>query len=79
MGMEFSQHIPHGARRFLMLGTGRQPKLRHRINNAPLDRFQAVPDVGQRPVQNDVHGIVEVGALAELVQRPALDIVEVEL
>ena len=70
--MELAEHVADGARRFLMLGGRRQPKFGHRIDDAPLHWLEAVADIRQRPVQNHVHGIVEVGLFGKAVQRQLL-------
>ena len=62
--MKFADHITHGACRFLVLGSGRQTQLAHRINDAPLHRFEAVADMRQRPVQHHVHGVIQIGLSA---------------
>jgi hypothetical protein len=40
--MELADHIADGARRFLVLGAGREGKLAHGVDDAPLHRLQAV-------------------------------------
>ena len=63
MGVELTQHITNGTGRFLVLGGGFQPQLRHGINNPTLHRLEPIPYVGQCTVQDHVHGVVEVGLL----------------
>ena len=55
-----------------MLGVGRQAKFGHGVNDAPLHRLQPVADMGQGPVENDVHGIVQVRLFGEDFQRHPL-------
>ena len=59
--VEFAQHIADGACGFLELGARRQPELGHGIDNPPLDRLEPVADMRQGAVENDIHGIVQVG------------------
>ena len=61
--VELTKHITHGTSRFLVLGGGLQPQLRHGVYNPPLYGLEPVPYVGQSPVQNDIHGIVQVRLL----------------
>ena len=49
---------------------GAEAQLRHRVHDPALHRLQAVRDVGQRPVEDDVHGVVEVRLGGELAHRP---------
>ncbi len=63
--MVFTQHVTHGTGGFFKLGAGIQTQLRHRINDAALNGFQPITDKRQRPVHDDVHGIVQVGVFRE--------------
>ena len=47
-----------------------QAQLRHRVHDPALHRLQPVGDVRQRPVEDDVHGVVEVRLVGELAHRP---------
>ena len=38
-------------------------QLAHRVEHAPVDRFQAVADIRQRPADDYAHGVIEVGLL----------------
>ncbi len=77
MGMELAQHVTHGAGGFLELGGGGEPQLRHGVDDAPLDRLQAVSDVGQGAVEDDVHGVVQIRLLRKLVQGHLFDAFQV--
>ena len=70
MGVELADHIPHGAGGFLELGGGAQAQFGHGVNDAPLHGLQAIADVGQGPVQDDIHGVIQVGLFRELLQGP---------
>jgi hypothetical protein len=63
--MVFTQNISHGAGRFLMLGTRRQPKFGHRVDNTTLYWFQAITDMRQRTIEDDVHRVIEVGLFSK--------------
>lgn len=65
MRMVFTQHVTDGTGGFLELGGGVQPQLGHRIDDAALNGLQAIPDKRQRPVHDDVHGVVQVGVFRE--------------
>ena len=78
MGMEFTQHVTHGAGGFLVLGGGFQAQFGHGVHDAALHRFQAVADVRQRAVEDDVHGIIQVGTLGIFFQRKTFDAFEIE-
>ena len=65
MRVVFAKHVADGTSGFLVLGIGRQPEFGHGVDDTPLHRFQAVPDVRQGPVENDVHGIIQVRFFGE--------------
>ena len=60
MGVIFTQYVTYGTRGFLVLGGCLQPQLTHGVNNTPLHRFQTVTNIGQGPIKNHVHGIIQV-------------------
>ena len=72
VGVELAEYVADGAGGLLELGRRREPKLGHGIEDAPLHGLEAVADVGQGAVQDDVHGIVQVRLLAEDMERHAL-------
>ena len=63
--MVFTQHVADGTGGFLKLGGSIQPQFGHRIDDAALNGLQAIPDKRQRPVHDDVHGVVQVGVFRE--------------
>ena len=65
MRMVVTEHVTYGARRLGVLGVGAEADLAHGVDDPPLDRLQAVGDVWQRPVVDDVHRVVEVRTLGE--------------
>ena len=70
--MVFAEHVADGARRLHELGRGGEVQFGHRVDDAPLHRLQAVAHMGQGALADDVHGVVQIGALGVLVQRHAL-------
>src|SRR5699024_3483190 len=63
MGMVPTQNIAHGGGALavgLVLG---EAVFIHGVEDAPVDGLEAVADVGQRPADDDRHGIVDVGVL----------------
>ncbi len=67
--MKLAQHVTDRTRRFLVLGSRRQAEFGHGIDDAPLHRFQTVTDMRQCAVENDIHGIIQVGLLGKGLQR----------
>ena len=72
MGVEFTQHIAHGTGGFLVLGLRREPQLGHGIDDSTLDGFEPVANVGQSPIQNDVHRVIEIRLLGKCTKRQRL-------
>ena len=68
MRVEFTEHVTDGTRRFLVLGVSVQAQLAHGVNNTPLYGLEAVADMRQGPIHDDVHGVVEVGLFGEVGQ-----------
>ena len=66
MRMVFTQYVTDCSGRFFVFGQRGQTQLRHRIDDASLYRLQAVADMGQSPVQNHVHGIIQIRFLGEI-------------
>ncbi len=76
VGMKLAENVAHGARRLLVLGAGVEAELRHGVDDTPLHRLQTIADVGQCPIENDVHGIVQVRLLRVVLERNAFDFFE---
>ena len=76
--VELAEHVADGARGLLVLRTGGQTQLRHRVDDAPLHRLQPVADMRQGAIEDHVHRVVEVRLLGELLQRAAFDVLEIE-
>ena len=63
MGMVFTQNIAHDTGGFFIGLVGQHPCLIHGIEDASMDRLQAVPHIRQSPLDNDAHGIVDIAFL----------------
>ena len=55
-------HLADRAGRFLEGTGGGEPALAHGVEDAAVDWFQAVADIGERAADDDAHRVVEVGA-----------------
>ena len=53
--MELTDDVTHCTSGLLVLGRRLQAQLTHGVNDAPLDRFQAIANMGKRAVQDHVH------------------------
>lgn len=79
VGMVLTEYVTHGTGRLLVLGEGGEPQLAHGIDDAPLHGLEAVADMGQGPVHDDVHGVVQVSLLGKGAHGLALYPVQTEL
>lgn len=68
MRVELAEHVADGTRRLLVLGVGTQAQFAHGVDDASLNRLQAVTDMRQGTVHDHVHGVVEVGLFGEVRQ-----------
>jgi hypothetical protein len=62
VGMVLAQDLADDAGGLFVGGAGVQAQFVHGVEDAPLDRLEAVPDVGQRPRHDDAHRVVQVRA-----------------
>ncbi len=69
--MVFAQHVADAGGRLLEGLVGGQAAFVHGVQNAPVYRLQAVPDIGQCPSHDDGHGVFDVG-LFHFVHQVAL-------
>ena len=74
MGVIFTQHVTDHGGGFFCLFVGSQTCLVHGIENAAMDRLQAVTDIGQGSAYDDGHGIVDITGLHFLHQLRLNDI-----
>jgi hypothetical protein len=63
MGVVFTDDITGNSGRFLVGFVPVIAEFIHRVEDATMDRFQAVPHVGEGPADDDTHGIVHIGLL----------------
>ncbi len=63
VGVVFTDDIPDDPRRLLVGLVPAVPHLAHGEEDPAVDRLQAVPDVGDRPADDDAHRVVHVGLL----------------
>ena len=54
-----AQDVSHHRRALLEGAARREPRLVHRVENAPVDRLQPVAHVGERTLDDHAHGVVE--------------------
>ncbi len=79
VGVIFAEHVAHGTGRFLVLGGGGQAQLAHRVDDAPLYRFESVADMRQGPVHDHVHGVVQVGFFGKRRQGATLNAFQAQI
>ena len=65
MRVVFADDVADGARGFFVFGLVRKAELAHGVDDAALHGFEAVADMWQGAVEDDVHGVVEVGFFDE--------------
>ena len=63
-----AHHVADHLRALARLGVGGEALLPHRVQDAALDRLEAVADVGQRPRRDDRQRVVEVPRLGGFVE-----------
>ena len=63
MGMELAQHFTNDLGAFAGGAVEIQPHLAHSKQDPPVDRLEAIADVGQRTTDDYAHGVIEVRAL----------------
>jgi hypothetical protein len=56
----FADDVADDTRRLLICFVPVVRELVHREQHAPMDRFEAVADVGERPADDHAHGVVEI-------------------
>src|SRR3546814_20893873 len=71
--VELADHAADGARRLLRLGRRTERQLAHRVAYPTLHGLEPVADEGQGAVENHVHRVVALGALAVIPQWALLE------
>ncbi len=79
VGVVLTQHVTHGTGGLLVLGQRRQTQLAHGVDDAPLHGLEAVTDMRQGPIHDDVHGVVQVSLFGKGAHWLALYPVQTEL
>src|SRR5690606_8448389 len=59
--MVLAEHIANDGRALLVWPGRRESRLQHRVENAPMDRLEAVAHVRQRALHDHAHRVVEEG------------------
>ena len=72
--MELAHRVADGARRLVVGAVGGEIELLHRVEDAPVNRLEAVADVGQRAAHDHAHGVIEIAALHFVEDRDGLDV-----
>ncbi len=67
--VKLADHVTDCARRFFWLRRRTQAQLTHRIDDAPLHRLQTVAYERQCPVEDDVHGVIQVRLFRKRFER----------
>ena len=61
VGVIVLEHLADDTGALAVAGIRAKPHLRHREQDAAMDRFEAVASVGQRALHDDAHGVIEIG------------------
>ena len=77
--MKFSDYVSDGTGRFFRFSRRSEAKLTHCEYDSTLDGLKTVTDVWQRPVENNVHGVVEISLLSKFQQRLLFNTFKIEL
>ena len=73
MGVILAQDVAHHGRTFLVRPVRPQSRLVHGEEDAPVDRFETVPDIGKGPLDDHAHRVVEEGFSHLLLDEPRQD------
>ena len=73
VGMVFTQHFTDDTGRFLVRRVGADAHIVHGVEDAPVDRLQAVAGIGQGARDDHAHGVIEVGRAHLLVDIDRLN------
>ena len=74
VGMELAHHLTDDLGALDVLAVGLQAQLVHHVQDAAVDRLQAVADVGQRAPDDDRHGVIEIRRAHLLLEPAGLDV-----
>src|SRR5664280_3650875 len=73
VGVVRPHHVADDLGALRMRSVGKQPLVVHRVEDAAVDRLQAVAHIGQGTRHDDRHGVLEEGALHLLLDLDGLD------
>ncbi|GBC87584.1 hypothetical protein HRbin12_01597 [bacterium HR12] len=73
VGVVLLQDVAHDRRGFPVRAVGTEPRFEHGPQDPAVDRLEPVPDVRERPPDDDGHRVVQVRALDLLLQPDLLD------
>src|SRR3546814_11049169 len=62
MRVVLTDDVTDDSRRLVIRLVGVRAKLVHRVQHAPVDRLESVPNVGERAADDHAHGVIEVAA-----------------
>ena len=74
MRVVLAHHLADDLRRLDVLAVGLQAELVHHVEDAAMDRLQAVAHVGQRAADDDGHRVIEVRRAHLLLEPAGLDV-----
>ena len=73
VGVVFAEDVTDNPRAFPIRTVWGEPQFLHRVQNPPLDGFETIAGIGQRPTHDHAHRVFEVGALHLLMQGDRLN------
>src|SRR5690606_20396143 len=71
--VKLAQHVTDRSRRLLEFGRCTQSQLRHGVENSTMNRLEPVADKRQRPIHDDIHGIIQIRLFAEYMDGNGFD------
>jgi len=74
MRMELTHRLADRTRRLVVGPVGSEVELAHRVEDAPVDRLEAVANVGQGAAHDHAHRVVEITAFHFVEDRNGLDV-----
>ena len=72
--MVLAHRLADRARRLVVGPVGREVELVHRVEDAPVDRLEAVANVGQGAAHDHAHRVIEIAAFHFVEDRDGLDV-----
>ena len=72
--MKFAHRVADGARRFVVGSVRREIEFLHRVEDAAVNRLQAVANIGQGAAHDHAHRVIEIAAFHFVEDRDGLDV-----